>query len=407
MAGTRVALRSSDRLLREAVADSLSTLPDVIVTGATDRFSDLLTLCGLRRTDVVLVDIGLRFGEEETAGVLALRSLSSELAIVLTYERLSAEATLAAAHAGATRLVPHSRGLHALVEAVLEGPAPVDRHPGPAVLTDRDRQVLSLISTGFSVREMASLIGVSEATVQNHKRRIFAKLDVHSQTHVVARAARMGLLQTPPYTGPAPGRPGRSLVVVVIGTGCDVRHSVVLTLIRHAVPVLVLGPDIPSEEDELIRLRNGAIAVLVDGTAADWRATRLLGTRTVVVISPYEHATIAGELLRGADAVVGAHDVSEQLTHVIALAAQSYATSEAARATPARSHVIRSDITPRELDILRSIALGHSVRQTAAALGITSKTVENTQARLFRKLSVRNRAEALAVAYSLGLVMEE
>lgn len=407
MAGLRVALRSPDRLLREAVVSSLSALPGVIVTGATDRFSDLIALCGLRRTDVVLVDIGVRFGEDETAGVLALRSVSSEPAVVLTYERLSPEATFAATHAGATRLVPHSRGLQALVEAVLEGPRLVDRRPGP-VLTDRDRQVLSLISAGYSVREIASLIGVSAATVQNHKRRIFAKLDVHSQAHVVARAARMGLLWTPPSTVPAPGRPGRAPVVVVIGTCCDVRHSVMLTLIRHAVPVLVLGPDIPSEEDELMRLRDGAIAVLINGAAADWRVARIIGARTVVVITPYEEATIAGELPRDADAEV---DVSDQLTHVIALAAQGYATSEPTpsmlRATATRSHSVRSDVTPRELDILRSIALGHSVRQTAAALGITSKTVENTQARLFRKLSVRNRAEALAVAYSLGLVMED
>ena len=55
-------------------------------------------------------------------------------------------------------------------------------------------------------------------------------------------------------------------------------------------------------------------------------------------------------------------------------------------------------------DILASIADGHTVRQTARTLGIATKTVENTQARLFRKLGARNRAGVLTIAYRLGLI---
>jgi DNA-binding CsgD family transcriptional regulator len=61
-------------------------------------------------------------------------------------------------------------------------------------------------------------------------------------------------------------------------------------------------------------------------------------------------------------------------------------------------------LTAREYDILRSIGRSHTVRQTARTLGIAVKTVENTQGHLFRKLGVHNRAEALAAAYSLGLL---
>jgi DNA-binding CsgD family transcriptional regulator len=64
----------------------------------------------------------------------------------------------------------------------------------------------------------------------------------------------------------------------------------------------------------------------------------------------------------------------------------------------------RPSLTSREGDILRSIAVGHSVRETARSLGIAVKTVENTQARLFRKLDARNRAGALTSAHALGLV---
>ena len=65
------------------------------------------------------------------------------------------------------------------------------------------------------------------------------------------------------------------------------------------------------------------------------------------------------------------------------------------------------DLTPRERDILNSIASGDTVRQTARTLGIAQKTVENIQARLFRKLGVRNRSGAVALAHSLGLLDPE
>ncbi|MFP3960967.1 LuxR C-terminal-related transcriptional regulator [Actinomadura fulvescens] len=406
---TQVALRSPNRLLREALATSLATRPDLAVIGATERLSDLLWLCRLRPADVVLIDLGSEFAEADLEGVHALRATSRTLAIVLTYTRLSPDAVTAAGRAGATRLVPHSRGIQAVIEAVVQGPAPPRDGP-PALLTDRDLQVLALMSAGYSVKEMARLMGVSTSTIENHKRRMFAKLSAHSQAHVVARAARMGLLWSAPR-GTAPPRLSRARVVLVIGAPGELRDTVVLTLLRHAIPVMMLGRGTLTAEDELMRFRELITTVLISGPDSDWRAVRHLGTRTVTVIAGTEQPTIAEELIRGADAVVPAGDVPEQLAFVVALASQGYATTDAARemirSMAARFPSVRASLTAREIDILRSIASGHSVRQTAAALGITSKTVENTQARLFRKLSVRNRAEALAVAYSLGLITHD
>jgi two-component system nitrate/nitrite response regulator NarL len=62
-------------------------------------------------------------------------------------------------------------------------------------------------------------------------------------------------------------------------------------------------------------------------------------------------------------------------------------------------------LTRRELDILLSIDRGETVKQTARSLGISAKTVENLQSRLFRKLSVRNRAQAVSRAHALGLLV--
>lgn len=69
-----------------------------------------------------------------------------------------------------------------------------------------------------------------------------------------------------------------------------------------------------------------------------------------------------------------------------------------------RSAPPRYRLTPRERDILDSIALGHSVRETANALGIAVKTVQSEQRQLFAKLGVRNRPSALAYARDQGLI---
>jgi DNA-binding CsgD family transcriptional regulator len=61
-------------------------------------------------------------------------------------------------------------------------------------------------------------------------------------------------------------------------------------------------------------------------------------------------------------------------------------------------------LTRREMEILLSIERGESVRETATGLGISVKTVQNLQSRLFHKLGARNRSQAIARAYEVGLV---
>jgi DNA-binding NarL/FixJ family response regulator len=64
----------------------------------------------------------------------------------------------------------------------------------------------------------------------------------------------------------------------------------------------------------------------------------------------------------------------------------------------------RIELTARQRSVLELIVQGESVKQTARTLGIAVKTVENTQSRLYRRLGVRNRSQAVAVAMRSGLV---
>ena len=64
----------------------------------------------------------------------------------------------------------------------------------------------------------------------------------------------------------------------------------------------------------------------------------------------------------------------------------------------------REHLTPRELDVLRLLALGRANKEIAADLGITEETVKTHVGHLLAKLQVENRAQAIVQALKRRLV---
>lgn len=78
---------------------------------------------------------------------------------------------------------------------------------------------------------------------------------------------------------------------------------------------------------------------------------------------------------------------------------------------PAQTPFVRNDatvtqlgITPREMDILEHIASGKSTREIAAALFVSENTVKTHCSRLFDKLNVGRRTQAIAEGKRLGII---
>ncbi len=67
---------------------------------------------------------------------------------------------------------------------------PVDAQP----LTDREREVLSIVAEGYSNKLIAARLGISERTVKNHLTYIMIKLRASDRTHAVVTAVRLGWL---------------------------------------------------------------------------------------------------------------------------------------------------------------------------------------------------------------------
>lgn len=75
-----------------------------------------------------------------------------------------------------------------------------------------------------------------------------------------------------------------------------------------------------------------------------------------------------------------------------------------ARPDNPRPHRDLATLTPRELEVLQSLAQGLSNAELAAALQLSEATVKTHVARILAKLHLRDRAQAVVVAYETGLI---
>jgi len=63
------------------------------------------------------------------------------------------------------------------------------------LLTDREKEVLQLLAEGKANKEAASLLSVSLYTVETHRSRLMAKLNLHSTADIVLYAVRKRIIQ--------------------------------------------------------------------------------------------------------------------------------------------------------------------------------------------------------------------
>lgn len=294
----------------------------------------------------------------------------------------------------------------------------------PPSLTHREKMIVFLMGAGRNTPEIATLLELSPRTVENHKRHLYDKLGVGSRSQAVAKAIRLGLLH--PGQSRAPGQlvpgllrraaePGCTTLAVLMGEVGQVRDKVARILVSERVPFVTARNRHGITHDHwLLWHRGPVITVLVDPEPEDWSVTISLRTPTVVIFSGEvsEQLAMADAMARNAGGLVVRPDTAAGLCPALAAVAQgllvmSWRSTEALLAwAPAAPPLPVTQLTTRESEILDSIACGHTIRQTARALGIASKTVENIQARLFRKLGAHNRMDALTIADSWGLIKQ-
>ncbi len=198
----RVLLVARDPLVRAELAARLASQPDCVVVDEVPERGLLGQLSGAQ-VDVVVADLGEE--DEAVTEIARLEELGLPVVVLLSGRRAPSRALSAGAWAWLSRdadarrlgaaIVAVLRGLTVLDPELTAGPM-ADGDPEMALeeLTSRELQVLQLLAQGLPNRAIAQDLRISEHTVKFHISAIFGKLDAHSRTEAVAKAARLGLI---------------------------------------------------------------------------------------------------------------------------------------------------------------------------------------------------------------------
>ena len=192
----RVAIAEDHALVAEALETMFSLVDGFEVVGRAVSGDEAVALAERLHPDVFLMDVALKGlnGIEATRQIV--QNVPGVRVLVLTMHDDVATVARAVA-AGAAGLVPKNAKrdeLFRAVEAIAGGGGYLDEHLSAERLTDRELDVLRLLSHGGSTRDIAQALVVSEETVKSHLGRIYQKLGVGDRTSAVALALRRGLV---------------------------------------------------------------------------------------------------------------------------------------------------------------------------------------------------------------------
>lgn len=189
----RVLLVDDHAVVRVGLERLLQQATDIEVVAVTDRGESAVEIDGQLAPDVVLMDLSMPglSGIEATRRIRAARPEASVVMLTATTDR---SRVLEAMEAGAVGyLVKDVEPAILLdgVRAAAEGDSPLDpraaRHvlqgrPASIALTEREDQVLRLVSDGLANKAIARRLGISEKTVKAHLTRVFASIGVSDRT---------------------------------------------------------------------------------------------------------------------------------------------------------------------------------------------------------------------------------
>jgi DNA-binding NarL/FixJ family response regulator len=226
----RVLLVDDQRLLREGLRTLLELHPDLAVVGEAGNGLDAELLAEELRPQVILMDLRMprRDGVEATRRITT-RWPELQVLVLTTYD--DDELVFQAIEAGASGYLLKDVGSDTLAEAIraasrgesplqpsvarkilrrlrstsavtgaLAPPAETDLPGEP--LTGREIEVLGLLGTGATNREIAEKLSLTEGTVKNYISTVLAKTGLHDRTQAALYALRHGA--GPSRTGQPP-----------------------------------------------------------------------------------------------------------------------------------------------------------------------------------------------------------
>ncbi|WSM10524.1 response regulator transcription factor [Streptomyces sp. NBC_01716] len=206
----RVLLVDDHQVVRRGLRTFLEIQDDIEVVGEASDGDEGVAGAEELRPDVVLMDIKMP-GTDGIEALRKLRDLANPAKVLIVTSFTEQRTVVPALRAGAAGYVykdvdPEAlagaiRSVHAghvLLQPEVAGALLAQDDPGSgqgrgSSLTDREREVLTLIADGRSNREIARALVLSEKTVKTHVSNILMKLDLADRTQAALWAVRHGI----------------------------------------------------------------------------------------------------------------------------------------------------------------------------------------------------------------------
>lgn len=193
---TTILLADDHHLVRAGLAGLLDSADDLQVVGQAADGRQAVELAAELAPDVVLMDLSMPVmdGVEATRQLLTADPAAKIVVLTSFSDQPRVADALAAGAVGYLLKDCEPRDLLAAVRAAAAGHAPLDPRVARALLpsagaarpadelSDREQQVLRLVTKGLANKQIARYLGISESTVKAHISSVFRRIGVTDRT---------------------------------------------------------------------------------------------------------------------------------------------------------------------------------------------------------------------------------
>lgn len=212
MTPIRYMIVDDQQIIREGLAGMLSRENDLILVGMAEDGAEAVLKAHDLQPDIILMDLRM----PRLDGVEAIKRIrkvcpQTKFIVLTVYDNddfifeairagakaylmkdISREELIRVIHAineGQAYLQPQITSR--LLDRVTDLPLPKDSHP----FSKREVEILQMLAKGFSNKEIAQHLLLSEHTVKTHVANIFAKLEVNNRAEAVLQAVKRGIIE--------------------------------------------------------------------------------------------------------------------------------------------------------------------------------------------------------------------
>ena len=213
----KVLLTDDHKLIRDGIQSMLENTEDIVVIGSVSSGEESINEVRLNRPDVILMDIMMNSmtGIEATRWI---KEFDQTVKVVLVTMEISKEYVSAGIKSGVDGYLPKDTDRETLLEAIRtvhrggrffndaimklvfedfythEKLKSTDKKRLPNDLTKREQEILGLVASGKSNKELAERLFISLKTVETHKTHILDKLGLKNSTELVKYAIKNNII---------------------------------------------------------------------------------------------------------------------------------------------------------------------------------------------------------------------